>query len=426
MMKHHSVSENFTGVFYSYVSSIVHIGVYAMAITCPIVLLPVSDPAEGMSKGNMTYFLFYNGATAVYWSLASWKRLQKLCHRTHSIDGKKPFTIAGISPRRTDVQKYLLVTFVLGGLFFTAAGLIWGKNLERGYHMLYIPPILITIMDLIFYYAFLPEQEQTSEAFKMIFVYSQQCSGPVIMLFIPVVLKSMFDSVAMEIALPIIMTLMKEGLYHAANDAMEAELANCGYDGQMKSCGFDLHLEIMFQMGFLMMFPGEEEPLVLYTILILDIVYGAWTLWCVSHSDLTDEETFTDMTRRRAECDLPLICAPFLFLVMFTIIYFGWNTEHYHVYNCFDDSTYFSTIEFAAMHCGLQLLIFFIGNVLAHNSHQSSFLLMLKEQRTIIKQEMLPMTVNIAATSCLFTSCFFLKHDGLDFLSYMGDRTCNK
>lgn len=323
---------SFLFAFGAYLLNIIHVGVYALAVTCPILLFSVSDVAEGVSEGNISFFLVYNSLISVYWSLASWKRLQKLCRRTKSIDGRDAFSILRVSANNTKVLAALVFVYVLAAACITVVALPWGSNLGRSYNMMYFAPVVLTTYDLLFFFIFLPESEKTFAALRMIFVYSNICSVPIILLFIPVVVKIMFESVWVELALPLlIFPLMKTGLGRIAEKVMKHELNNCGYDTELGASGFELHLELIFQMGLVMLFPGEEEPFVLYAILIQDVAIAAWTMWRLSHSNLDSEATTNKLARFHVEFDVPLVLAPLIFVVMFTIIFFGWNTAHYHV-----------------------------------------------------------------------------------------------
>jgi len=71
-----------TDIFLEYLLNIIHVGVYAMAVSWPALVLLVASPNEGVSTGNLSCFLFYNGPPAVLWAVASWQRLEKLCRRS--------------------------------------------------------------------------------------------------------------------------------------------------------------------------------------------------------------------------------------------------------------------------------------------------------------------------------------------------------
>jgi len=307
------------------------------------------------------------------------------------------------------IMRWLIVVWVSCCATFTITSLVWGTDVGESYHMLYVAPTVFTIFDAIFFFVFLPENERTTEAFRMIIVYSIACSSPIILLFIPVLVKIMFDSVWVDIVIPLV-PLVKKGLKSATETVMENELANCRFDGKMKSCGYELHLELIFKMGLLMLFPGELEPFVFYWIIVVDFVHAALTLWHLSTSDLSNEET-TDLALAHVESDVPLLCTTLGFLSMFTIIYFGWNTEHYHLYNCFDDREYFSTLHFAAMHGGIQFFIFLAGR---------HCVVPVQKESAFLNEQTYEFASNVAVVICLFTSCWFIQHDGLAVLEKLG------
>jgi len=421
----------------TYLLTILKLALYSIAIILPTILLPLGDPADGFSVSNFTYFAVYNGVVCTYFAMASWRRLARFCYRKKSRDGMEPFTIEWNGMKDPRVRTALIMVYLVPGFAFSFSGAFAGANLERCYHMLYMAPPVLISFDFIFYFLFLPKQEQNWKSFRLFFVYSNGCLLPIILLFIPVVIKIMIKSPWVDVVLSIIVIpSLRYGCICAMSGLMKHEMENCGFDGDPDSV-YLLHLNLVIEMGMMMMFPGADDYIILYAILLLSIGLKVSELMelltdyaSIKHLPETEQRTHLTLVGKMANHaisqHLASLATPPVFLVIFTILFYAWNTQYYFVYSCFTEETFIMSVYFTMIYWALTVILWATEMaVIAYVLPTAVYASFTEAIMMRLSKSGFSSALGISSIVAFFVSCFYIKHDGLEILDQLGEDACS-
>ena len=102
-----------------------------------------------------------------------------------------------------------------------------------------------------------------------------------------------------------------------------------------------------------------------------------------------------------------------------SIIYRYRNTAHYFLYECFNDELLERAVLFACVQFGCQLLIVLVETLQYRRRGLSSAMLLAAQSR--LWEDADHSVTALIFAMCIYTSCFFVKHDGLALLHQLGD-----
>ena len=111
---------------------------------------------------------------------------------------------------------------------------------------------------------------------------------------------------------------------------------------------------------------------------------------------------------------------PVAYVVMLTIIYNHTNTQHYYIYRCFDDKNYRWAVLFGVIYCFLELVLD-LFEVWCYSNLMGSdeVLKLLKSGDRDVSNNAVFIVASVGCVAALFTSCFFVQHDGIALLGTM-------
>jgi len=399
-----------------YVAYIVGIALGTSVLVIPPLLLPLAPADEGVMV-NWVYFLFYNSIVSCYLTIASWMRLSKLC---------------GTSPQYALVP----VACMLGSLFFILGALPWEASLSSSYLMIYMAPVACTIFDVLFVAGVSAEELDsmgvtTGELMGMIATnYSPLTGLPVLLLFLPVVLMIWNANTYTNLLVPlVIMPLQGKVVAYTTEKVMMAKVKQFGLSFcPLEDTGICNYHSVICRFAVLMLFPVCTWD-VIAAVVIYDVssaIYTTYRLRILFNSDedsavTTPEESHTSALNTACVGmymqQVTDICSPILFCVSISVIYYGGNLNHYYIYQCYTDQTYHTAMLFGAIDLAKTILILIVQYILLRATvgpHQRLLFLQCCIEK--LHDNSFLMLFQLASVGALFTSCFFLKHDGIALL----------
>merc|ERR1712232_623566 len=130
----------------------------------------------------------------------------------------------------------------------------------------------------------------------------------------------------------------------------------------------------------------------------------------------------------RAQYHIPAVMTPLMFLCAFPIITRGWNTEHYHLFECF------KTEGFDGDGRSTAVLAFVMTLLVSRFGLMVIEVTLLHRDRTlmdfvaavnfyVVEHVVVPVTT-LVSVGLIFTSCWLIKHDGLGVLEHLTISQC--
>ena len=426
----------------------------------PPLFVPVEDPAEGILP-NSGYYFAYNGYIGFFLSYSTWRRLSKIIVRKGARGDAKPFAVE-ITLRNPKTWVLMCCAYIVTTTTFVLCGLAWKERMAVSYAMVYCAPVTMAAIDFIFYFFWLPQRERNKQTFGIVFNYDGLCGMPILLIFVPIFMKMYFAHAVTDVVVPVIVIpLLKIGLNAATHNVLTKDVQACKLDGAVARSGLELYFECLVNVALVMLYPGSKSALILVGVIVAELGLMQLSLWrfdraarskeaggapvnkvggpspsggagslawrapsadaraqAVAQLDALPNEALT-LLRQRAMAHFTTLAVPVVFSVAILIIVRYRNTDHYYLYECFDDRLLERAITFALIQFGAQLVIVFV-EVFQYRRRGMSASMLLACQSRLWEDAEHSVTALIFAM-CIYTSCFFVKHDGIQILEQLGD-----
>lgn len=465
-----STTAQVSGSFFKYIGYLFAVTFSAALTTLPLMLVPLDAPEEGM-LANWKYYVFYNGFVGGLYAISSWNRLAGIVHRTEvAPSGGQPFKQVSVSLADPTVLMWLVVAslaccagFVITTLPFQ---LFNTQLIATSYVMLYTCPITSGIADKLFV-NLLPKEQQTEQIKEFCFNYSGTAGMPVVQVFLPVVVSSLLPNVSflpeglLQSIVPVFMFMyIGEFLHSWGKRHMTAELEKAELSGTYVDCGLTLKFEMMIATSQVLLYPGKTSWYILVGLFLLEAYKRVKELRAIKHElagnssyvplgqdeegvDATaigfpwcglsaeDQisvknyatkvmtEEFAETIVAQAVVHLTTLTAPILSMLILIVIENYTNKPQYYLFDCLDHSEFLTAILYMGIAFLLEVVLFIVDLVfLACQGLAPVFLFLAHDY---LHRNFAKVVLTLAFVSGVYTSCFFVKHDGLGLLNMLSN-----
>jgi len=428
----------------------------AMAIFIPIPALAITlSPAEEGFQANLDYWFGYNGYVCLISCFQSWGRLLKICQRVGNEDFP-PLSVKndfGCNPKTiVCLLVFEMMVFSVSG----AVGYLNGTHAAEQYNMLYLCPFIGTVGDVMFM-MMLPKQERNGATAMFLATQAALWGMPIFFLFFPILLKVYLSPLQAAIIPVIIFPLLSEFVQKVVSAALIQQMVTIGYDTPWFETGVTIHLDAMISIGEMMLFPGADSPLVLATIIGVEVFQrvmdnrglaemmepseGSYAplattdesttkaknnfsiAWCCTTDEQTqfgksrvkdmNAEAFEELQQKGVTI-LTALAAPVIFMGLSLIITSGGNRDKYFLYECLNMDNEMIAIEFAGIALATQYVFLIVDFCFLYSQGLAeAFVLVFN---SFVENNWLIVIPTMAFPCSLFTSCFLIKHDGIAIL----------
>ena len=157
----------------------------AVAISLPVLLLPLA-PAEAGVAANGMYYGVYCGVFATLWAITNWDRLDFL-FRDEAVDWAS-FRHSGLLSRQVVQRQYyfaLAIAWIGFSATFSLFGILWGSRMEESLVLFYGAPIAFSLVDCAWFVMVLPQTQRSLRTFVCVCTLNVLLCAPVLLLFVP-------------------------------------------------------------------------------------------------------------------------------------------------------------------------------------------------------------------------------------------------
>jgi len=316
-------------------------------------------------------------------------------------------------------------------------GIFWDKNLGSSYIMIYIAPPATGLFDNLFF-LLLPREEWTLNTFKLINTYNLILGTLIFLCFAVIIIQLATPAGVFQLAIPLVCVGIKKGSRVCGEAIIDKLSAACGYDGRSFESGISLYYYGMWAVCYSMLMARAQTPFILFVVcatrvgvLCFNVVYSRYLFNQVETENSESKKRIFGLGktnfgvgeyfREQGMQHITDLMAPLLFLVASTIIFFYNNKDHYYMFECFDFASWSKPVTYVA----IQLMVVIVSIVLEMQYYacaygEDVFHLAIKIMSLNLKEQWKHTFPCMVALSCLFTSCFFLKHDGVEALKHLG------
>ena len=427
-------------------------------------------------KSTTGYYFGYNGYIGFFLSYSTWLRLSKLVVRHKARDGAdsdgggadggtlQPFDVSGaITVRNPKLWALMGCAYAVTVSTFIVAAFAWKERMGVSYAMVYCAPVTMGAIDFLFF-LWLPKAERNKKTFGLIANYDALCGMPILLIFVPIFLKMYVAHPVTDVVVPVvIIPAIKIGLYVATNKVLSNDMNKCQLDGTVARSGVELYFHALINLALVMLYPGSKSALILGGVIFAELGLMQFSLWrfdrarkaggggksvgggkttakaaaaakaadspwrapsadaratAVAQLAALPPRALT-LLRQRAMAHFTTLAVPVVFASAISIIVRYRNTAHYFLYECFNDELLERAVVFALIQFGAQLVIV-IAETLQYRKRGLSAAMLLACQSRLREDADHSVTALIFAM-CIYTSCFFVKHDGIQMLEQLGN-----
>ena len=381
------------------------------------------------------YYGVYCGNFAVLWAITNWDRLEFL-FQTPDAEGKlslgaadwASFNHSGlVALQPLQIQRQLrqvnwryvaalALAWITFSVTFTVFGLLWGANMERSFVLYYGAPIAFTLVDCAWFFLLLPRARRSLWTFLCMGTLNVLLCMPILLLFVPTVLAAVIvqhisDDAGRTVLLwmnglivPTSIGLLFGKLLAAL---LPRILRRAGLLGMSVSQATMLHIKTVFEASLVMRVFGDS----LQVVGVIFLVSAFFTV-----SRLRDAHQDPDALYLSWMAHLPGLAAPIVFLVHTTVIRMYVNRDKYFIYRCssgidWEEKMFLMLAILLVRLALLQLELFY-----CLWRSRRDIAMVLRGGIESLWKHLGYVTLCIAFASTLFTSCFIIMHDGLNYL----------
>jgi len=431
-----------------YFMLILFVGVGAIALMAPNLMLPMYGNEEGV-WGNPFYFLMYNGSVVTLFSFLNWLRLFDVCTIKNEDTGMFVSVAYRFSENKARWILAGIITWVEASVLMIVISLLWTGELSgnentlyKSYTMLYGAPMICTVGDFMFVALLVPSKHKkktlgvtlamdllTATAILAGFI------SVLFMLFGSKVVDSGTAAAGVWNACCVLANVsLREGYVVIANKAVQKAATYFGFDSNVKlSSGLKLYYDVMFGITqAMLLFPGRANWVTLSSTLVLDIIVNVWRTkqFHEAYNKFKNETDNNDnrammptkiliLAQYRVCRHLSSIVCPLIALAAQTVVINYRNQHNYFIFDCLPKYSENSpliqetiTMLLVQSAACVVMCIAELG-VLSKTPQLLKAVVVAGAEYVFGKKYFLRSLLTLSFAAVLFTSCFFVKFDGL-------------
>ena len=157
----------------------------AVALSLPVLLLPLAPAADGVNA-NKVYYVCYCGIFSTLWAVTNWDRLSFLFNEnTEWADFKHSGILAGSGGLKGNYCFAIATAWIAFSATFSLLGLFWGPEMESSYVLFYGAPVAFVFVDTAWFFCVAPRKTRSINCFACVCALNVLLCAPVLLLFIP-------------------------------------------------------------------------------------------------------------------------------------------------------------------------------------------------------------------------------------------------
>ena len=398
----------------------------SVALSLPVLILPLRPASEGVIA-NYVYYVVYCGVFSTFWAVTNWNRLEYIFDNTIYMRARSWAHFEHTGLLRGDFRgPYawgLATAWTLFSATFAGLGFWWGAKMEESLVLFYGAPVAFTLVDCVWFFMVFPESRRSLRGFGCLCALNVLLCAPVLLLFIPSfsdeLLREVFgDGVwiwAHDICVP---TLIDMAFATGLTTGLPGLLRHAGLPGRDVEEATDFHLNSVFEASLLVGI-FDEPYRVVGVVFVTSFIATVQRLRTAEPSVLRMSWTW----------HIPGLAAPLIYMMHVRLIRTWVNAEHYFVYRCqagidWEEKTNVMIALFLTRVTLLQVEVLY--SALSSKRQQKDTIDMLRGAVETLRQHFNYVVFCQAFAATLFTSCFFIRHDGLApiFVNYIEPATC--
>jgi hypothetical protein len=428
-------------------------------LVAPPLLLPLQDPAQGF-LGNPSFFLGYNGYVCLFYIFASFARSHTLFKNLDGscFAGDSPISRSGLFQKKT-IFLILLSSFIIQ-LSFMAAALPWGSNLAHSYNILYVPPVVCGVIDLLAM-CFVKKNSlgKDVKSWKiglLVKDVGDMASLPMFLTFGAVSASQFLEGTLPNVGLmtPLFNTVLIKGFRGLFFKKVEygIKFANLGstYDdtGLHACITATLNFSRFVLLPYFSMTGGSHLMLGLVASDVVDsssfvfkVLFWMRKLKAAETAEpsapnvakleeghaqeIEPQEAkaakaaaeLASTLHRRAEQYLVFLVCPFIYAVAVSLIVNRGNKKYYYLYSCVDNETLSNVLYMVLARTCIQYLILGSEFLFLRRKDLLERMVGLVD-RAFEWRRISSIMCSTVFVGIIFTSCFYVQHDGLGFFEF--------
>jgi len=409
--------------------------------------IPVRDPADGF-MANIPYFFAYNPYVLLIYNIGSWLRIQRIFSRHED----EPLVELKLTPKTIGV---MAAGWLIGNAYMATNGYLLGTGVGTSYEMMYCAPVVCTTCDVFFFFL-LPREEQTFDAFKLLVIYALCCGLPIFILFGPIVVAIYLPS-SLASWMPVILFILLEVALQAFARTLllDGIIHRMGLSKTMwVGCGVPLHLSSMLTMGEMMLFSGADSPMLIITVVVVETIRRVSDMRNLNKQLADLRDTYSQLpestgnaiavdlsTEAEEGSDVAIanlispkvydelveagmvhcvtLTSPLIFAAMSSLIVNLYNKSQYYAYECISVNENLVAIVYAMIYWIASLGLFVMDIAFFHGAQALHFFS--RCMCSYLREDAWLLVFTLAFVDLVYTSCYFIKHDGMAVLTQIGN-----